>query len=58
MPAYFHRIIHQQAQILSFEAFCGNPESQMIVLLSKYNSRHLHGFHQTFAGKCSHYSNL
>ena len=36
MPARFGRIIHQQAQVSSFERFYGNPESQTIVLLSKY----------------------
>ena len=36
MPARFHRIIHQQAQVWSFETFYSNPESLTIVLLSKY----------------------
>ena len=35
MPARFRRIIHQQAQALSFETFYSEPESLMIVLLSK-----------------------
>ena len=34
MPAGFRRIIHQQAQVSSFETFCGNRESQTIVPLS------------------------
>ena len=48
MPARFPRIIHQQAQISSFETSYSNPESLMIVLLSKYinKSRHPHGIHQ------------
>ena len=61
MPARFHRIIHQQSQVLSFETFYSTPESLMIVLLSKYilnSSRHIHGVHQTVAGKCSHYLTL
>ena len=36
MPARFRRIIHQQAQVFSFETFNSKPESLMIVLLSKY----------------------
>ena len=52
MPASFHRIIHQQAQVLSFETFYSKPESLTIVLLSKYIkcSSHIHGIHQTVAG--------
>ena len=34
MPARFRRIIHQRAQVSSFETFCSNPESLTIVLLS------------------------
>ena len=40
MPARFHRIIHQQAQVSSFETFYSNPESPMIVLLLKYIKKH------------------
>ena len=36
MPARFRKIIHQQAQVSSFETFYSKPESQTIVLLSKY----------------------
>ena len=36
MPARFRRIVHQQAQVWSFEIFYGKPESLTIVLLSKY----------------------
>ena len=36
VPARFCRIIHQQAQVSSFETFYSNPESLTIVLLSKY----------------------
>ena len=36
MSARFGRIIHQQAQVSSFETFYSTPESLMIVLLSKY----------------------
>ena len=46
MPARFRRIIHQQAQVSSFESFYSKPESLTIVLLSKYieySSRHIHG---------------
>ena len=48
VPARFRRVIHQQAQVSSFETFHSNPESLTIVLLS-----HLHGIYQTVAGKCS-----
>ena len=60
MPARFRRIIHQQAQVSSFETFYSKPESLTIVLLSKYlnSSRHIHGIHQTVAGKCSRYPTL
>ena len=36
MPAGSRRIIHQQAQVSSFETSYSNPESQRIVSLSKY----------------------
>ena len=36
MPARFHRIIYQQAQVSSFETICSDSESLTIVLLSKY----------------------
>ena len=36
MPSRFRRIIHQQAQVLSFETFYSKPESLTIVLLSEY----------------------
>ena len=36
MPARFRRIIHQQAQVSSFETFYSKRESLTIVLLSKY----------------------
>ena len=36
MPARFLRIVHQHAQVSSFETFYSNPESLAIVLLSKY----------------------
>ena len=36
MPARFCRIIHQQAQVSSFETFYSEHESLTIVLLSKY----------------------
>ena len=36
MPARFGRIIHQQAQVSSFETFYSKPESLTIVLLSTY----------------------
>ena len=37
MPARFRRIIHQQAQVSSFETFYSKPaESLTIVMLSKY----------------------
>ena len=59
MPARFRRMIHQQAQVSSFETFYSKPESLTIVLLSKYiDSRHIHGIHQTVAGKCSRYPTL
>ena len=37
MPARFRRIIHQQAQVSSFETFYSNPESLMIVLLLRWS---------------------
>ena len=55
MPARFRRIMHQQAQVSSFETFCSKPEGLTIVFLSKYilnSSRHIHGINQTVAGKC------
>ena len=60
MPARFHRIIHQQAQVSSFETFYNKPESLTIVLLSNIlnSSRHIHGIHQTVAGKCFRYPTL
>ena len=60
MPVRFRRIIHQQAQVSSFETFYSKPENQSIVLLSKYIecSRHIHGIHRTVAGKCSRYPTL
>ena len=60
MPASFRRMIHQQAQVSSFETFYSKPESLTIVLMSKYieSSRHIHGIHQTVAGKCSCYPTL
>ena len=36
MPARFHRMIQQQAEVSSFEIFYSKPESLTIVLLSKY----------------------
>ena len=36
MPAYFRRIVHQQAEVWSFETFYSKPESLTIVLLWKY----------------------
>ena len=36
MPARFRRVIHQQAQVSSFETFYSKPERLTIVLLSKY----------------------
>ena len=36
MPARFHKIIHQQAQVSSFETFYSNPESLTTVLLPEY----------------------
>ena len=54
MPARSHRIIHQQAQVSSFET------SLTVILRAKglcrcqnilNNNRHLDGFHQTVAGK-------
>ena len=36
MPARFRRIIHQEAQVSSFETFYSNPKSLTIVLLSKH----------------------
>ena len=37
MSARSRRIIHQQAQVLSFETSHSDPESQRIVSLSKYS---------------------
>ena len=52
MPARLCRIIHQKAQVMSFETFYINPESLMIVLLSKHIecSCHLHGIYQSVVG--------
>ena len=36
MPTRFRRIIHQQAQVSSFETFYSNPESLTTVMLSKF----------------------
>ena len=36
MSTHSRRIIHQQAQVLSFETSYSNPESQRIVSLSEY----------------------
>ena len=49
VPARFRRIIHQQAQVSSFDTFYSNLDILTIVLLSDIfdNSRHLHGIHQT-----------
>ena len=41
MPERFRRIIHQQAQVSSFEALYSNLESLTIVLLSKYIEQQL-----------------
>ena len=60
MPARFGKIIHQQAQVSSFETHYSNPESQTLCCCQNTlnNSRHLHGFQQTVAGKCSRYPTL
>ena len=60
MPARFRRIIHQQAQISSFETFYSNPESLAIVLLSIYIELQPSSpwYNQTVAGKCSRYPTL
>ena len=60
MPACFRRIIHQQAQVSSFETFFSEPESITIVLLPNIlnTSHHIHAIHQTVTGKCSRYPTL
>ena len=56
MPARSRRIIHQQAQVSSFET------SYTVIVKAKglcrcqnisSNNCHLHGFQHTVAGKCS-----